>query len=113
MTDTAKPAAAAATGTAAAAPAKPAAATTAAAAPKVDRPKTVGGHALTAKITLKKNAEGKQYNATDNNPKRKGTKSFDKFAKYKDGMTVEQAQAAGINAADLTWDAKHDFITIA
>lgn len=86
----------------------------AAAAPAADaKPKTVGGYALTAKITLAKNAEGKAYNGADNNPKRKGSKSFDKFAKYKDGMTVEQAVAAGLTGADLSWDTSHKFITIA
>jgi hypothetical protein len=76
------------------------------------KPKTVGGYQLGAKITLGKNAEGKTYDGGDNNPKRKGSKSFDKFAKYKDGMTVEQAAAAGVTGADLSWDTKHGFIKI-
>ncbi len=91
----------------------------AAPAPKTDaaktepKAKTVAGHALTAKITLGKNADGKPYNGTDNNPKRKGSKSFDKFAKYRDGMTVQQATDAGLSAADLSWDKSHGFISIA
>lgn len=79
---------------------------------KPEKPKTVGGFALTAKISLGQNGEGKKYDGGDNNPKRKGSKSFDKFAKYKDGMTVEQAAAAGITGADLSWDTKHGFIKI-
>ena len=85
------------------------ASTTAAAA----KPKTVGGFALTAKISLGQNGEGKKYDASENNPKRKGSKSHAKFAKYRDGMTVEQAAAAGITGADLSWDTKHGFIKIA
>lgn len=44
------------------------------------------------------------------NPKRPGTASFDRFAKYKKGMTVAQALAAGITRADIDWDSKRDFI---
>lgn len=80
---------------------------------KEAKPKTVGGFALNSKITMGKNGEGKAYDASENNPKRKGSKSFDKFAKYQDGMTVEQAAAAGITGADLAWDTKHGFIKIA
>ena len=102
MTEKTAPAAAAATTTAAAA------------APKTEKPKTVGGFALTAKISLGTGgADNKKYDGDANNPKRKGSKSFDKFAKYKDGMTVEQAAAAGITGADLSWDTKHGFIKIA
>lgn len=77
------------------------------------KPKTVGGFALTAKITLGKNAEGKAYDGKDNNPKRKASKSFEKFAKYKNGMTVQQAVDAGLTGADLSWDTRHKFISIA
>lgn len=47
------------------------------------------------------------------NPKRAGSKSFDVFAKYKDGMTVKEAKEAGISTADLRYDSEHDFISIA
>jgi len=89
-----------------------AAKTTAAAAPKEEKAKTVGGFALTAKITLGKDKEGKAY-GKDNNPKRAGSASAALFEKYKDGMTVEQAAAAGLTAAALKWDSEHDFIKIA
>lgn len=102
VTDTNKTAAA--TGTTAAA----------AAAPAAEKAKTVGGFAMTAKITFGKKEDGKtSYDGAENNPKRKGSKSFDKFAKYKDGMTVEDAVKAGITGADLSWDSRHGFIKVA
>jgi hypothetical protein len=78
-----------------------------------EKPKTVGGFALTAKITLGKNGEGKAYNGTDNNPKRANSGSFKRFAAYKNDMTVQQALDAGLTGADLSWDARHKFINIA
>ena len=62
-------------------------------------------------ITLLTDKEGKKYGA-DNNPKREGTASADRFSKYKDGITVEQALAAGVKSADLDWDSKKGFISI-
>jgi hypothetical protein len=44
--------------------------------------------------------EGKPYGA-DNNPKRPGSKTFDRFVNYKNGMTVAQAMEAGVQAGDL------------
>ena len=76
-------------------------------------PKTHGGFAATAKITLGKNGEGKKYDASENNPKRKGSKSHAIFSKYRDGMTVAEAAEAGVSGADLTWDVKHGYISIA
>lgn len=87
--------------------------TTTAAAAAPAKPKTIGGFALTAKITFGKNAEGKSYGDAANNPKRAGSKSHTKFAKYKDGMTIQQAADAGMTGADLSWDSKHCFIKIA
>lgn len=48
----------------------------------------------------------------DYNPKRAGSSSHGRFEKYEDGMTVEDAQKAGISAGDLLWDTKHGFIEI-
>lgn len=48
----------------------------------------------------------------ESNPKRKGSKSFDRFAHYKNGMTVEQAIKAGVLFADLKWDSEHGFIAV-
>lgn len=47
------------------------------------------------------------------NPKRPGSASFDRFAKYKKGMTVAQALEAGVTRADIDWDSKRDFIKFA
>lgn len=48
----------------------------------------------------------------DYNPKRAGSASHARFEKYEDGMTVAEAQAAGVTAGDLLWDTKHGFIEI-
>lgn len=68
-------------------------------------------YADTAVISLGTDKDGKSYGA-DNNPKRAGSKSHDRFAAYKDGMTVAEAKAAGITASDLAYDAKNEFISI-
>jgi hypothetical protein len=83
----------------------------AAAAPK--EPKKIAGHAPTAKISFGADKDGKAYDTKDNNPKRAGSKSGDRFAKYKAGMTLEQAVAAGCTPADIKWDLDHKFITVA
>lgn len=65
------------------------------------------------KITMLVDKDGKPY-GKDNNPKRAGSKSADRFALYKgNGMTVKDAIAAGILMADLKYDSDHKFITIA
>lgn len=46
------------------------------------------------------------------NPKRPGTSSHDRFARYRDGMTVAQFVAAGGTTGDLTWDQTHSFIRL-
>jgi hypothetical protein len=46
------------------------------------------------------------------NPKRQGSASYDRFAAYKDGMTVKDAVAAGVLYADLSWDVGHGFISV-
>lgn len=48
----------------------------------------------------------------DKNPKREGSAAHDRFAKYRSGMTVAQAVAAGVTRGDLTFDADHSFIKI-
>lgn len=54
--------------------------------------------------------EGKKY-GKDNNPKR--GKSAERFSKYRDGMTVEEALKAGLTGVDLNWDVQRKFISIA
>ena len=46
------------------------------------------------------------------NPKREGTATAKQFDKYKTGMTVAEAGAAGFSAKSLSWDSKHGFIKI-
>lgn len=48
----------------------------------------------------------------DNNPKRKGSKAADQFAKYRDGMTIAEAYEAGLTTAELTYDVEHNYITV-
>ena len=46
------------------------------------------------------------------NPKRPGSASFDRFALYRNGMTVAQYLEAGGHRSDLNWDESRDFIRI-
>lgn len=62
-------------------------------------------------ITLLANAEGVAY-GKDNNPKRAGSKSAERFAFYVNGMTVDQALAAGISRSDLKYDVDQKFISV-
>lgn len=55
--------------------------------------------------------DGSAY-GPENNPKRKGSKAHAQFALYHEGMTIEEAYAAGITTAELTYDVEHDFITV-
>ncbi len=63
-------------------------------------------------ITLLVDKEGNKYGAA-NNPKRKGSKSAERFALYKTGMTVKKFLDAGGTGADLKWDTEKNFIKIA
>jgi hypothetical protein len=38
------------------------------------------------------------------NPKRPGSASFDRYALYRVGMTVDEAIAAGVKREDIAWD---------
>jgi len=64
-----------------------------------------------ATITLLADKDGKPY-GKDNNPKRQGSKSGERFALYTNGMTVDQAIAAGITRPDLDFDVQKKFISI-
>lgn len=46
------------------------------------------------------------------NPKRKGSLSYDRFKLYKDGMTVEKYLEKGGRAPDLAYDAEHKYIKL-
>ncbi len=46
------------------------------------------------------------------NPKREGTPSAERFALYKNGMTVKEAKEAGVKAADISYDSEKGFISV-
>jgi hypothetical protein len=64
----------------------------------------------TSVIKLLTDKDGKQY-GPENNPKKPGSNTAARFAKYVDGMTVKDAREAGIYG-DLSYDAAHNFIEI-
>lgn len=82
-----------------------------AAAPKEPAAKTYGGYPELSTITLLTDKDGKPY-GKDNNPKRAGSKSATRFEVYKNGMTIKDAIAAGVTAADIPYDVAHNYITI-
>lgn len=75
-------------------------------------PRAPKGYGLEDKIHFGKNAEGKAY-GPGNNPKRPNSGSHTRFALYKDGQTIGAALDAGVETADILWDANHKFIIIA
>lgn len=87
--------------------AKSSTATAAPKAPKAPKPaaepRKVAGYPRTAKITI----------AVDENPKRKGSGAHIRFAKYKNGQSIQSALDAGITPADIKWDLEKGFIKLA
>jgi hypothetical protein len=75
-------------------------------------PQAPKGYTLADTIHFAKNAEGKEYHPTENNPKRPSSVSHARFAQYKNGMTIGDALAAGVLSADISWDVSHKFIII-
>lgn len=63
------------------------------------------------KIRLLSNAEGAKY-GPENNPKRAGSASHDRFALYSDGMTIAAAVEKGVKTDDLAWDIRKGFIEV-
>lgn len=49
---------------------------------------------------------------SEKNPKREGSKSFHRFAAYRDGMTVKEAKEAGVLAGDVAYDLGHGYIKL-
>lgn len=96
---------------AAAKPAKEAKAPKAPKEPKEKGPRAPKGMALTDKITFGTDKDQNAY-GPKNNPKKAGSKSHANFAKYKSGMTVAAALAAGVTSGDLAWDKSHGFINV-
>lgn len=77
-----------------------------------EKTKKRGAYPEDAVITMGSDSEGNAY-GPENNPKRKGSASFDRFALYSDGMTVAQFVDAGGRTADLKYDADKGFISVA
>ena len=75
--------------------------------------RVIGGHKLSAVITLGTDKEGVKF-GPKNNPKREGSASAGRFANYRDGMTIEKALAAGLTSGDIVFDSdpKRGFITL-
>ena len=46
------------------------------------------------------------------NPKRKGTASYERFARYRDGMSVAEFVKAGGTQGDLRWDQERGFVRL-
>lgn len=64
-----------------------------------------------AKIALQKDADGKIY-GPDNNPKRAGSKTHERFKLYKTGMSVGDFLKAGGQMADISYDVDKGFIKV-
>lgn len=79
--------------------------------PKERAPAGPRGVPQDATIHMLSDKSGKPY-GVDNNPKRAGTAGHERFAKYTDGMTVGEAIAAGVWAADIKWDLDKKFIEV-
>lgn len=77
------------------------------------KPKAAKPDKASAKAEKLAKDDARKITFVAENPKRPGSASFDRFAKYKKGMTVAQAIAAGVTRADIDWDSKRDFIKFA
>ena len=64
-----------------------------------------------AVIRMKTDKDGKHY-GPKNNPKREGSSASERFAKYREGMTVKAAKEAGITASDVRYDSDHGYIEV-
>jgi len=63
--------------------------------------------------------DSKYYNLDDKikvlakeNPKKAGSKTYDRWNNYKDGMTVREVMEKGTTQEDLIYDWRHEFISI-
>ncbi len=46
------------------------------------------------------------------NPKKPGSASFDRYAKYQEGITVSDALSRGLTPGDIKWDVDHGHIVL-
>jgi hypothetical protein len=63
--------------------------------------------------TRARNADKTISVLAEKNPKREGTKAYDRFKLYKDGMTVAEFIKKGGSAADVSYDVEHKHIRLA
>lgn len=49
---------------------------------------------------------------SETNPKRPGTSAHERFAKYRDGMTVAEFLRAGGTRGDISWDTERGFVRL-
>jgi hypothetical protein len=54
----------------------------------------------------------KIYVLAEKNPKRVGSKAYDYFEAYQDGMTVEEYLANGGDRGNLNWDSTHGIVRV-
>lgn len=64
-----------------------------------------------SRIAMGQNSEGRQY-GPEFNPKKVGSLSHERFARYREGMTVDEAMAQGLGSKDFDYDSKKGFISI-
>lgn len=74
--------------------------------------KTIASNIKAAEKNGKFTEDQKIKVLVDENPKRKGSSAFDKFKKYKDGMTVAQYLKKRGTRSALRYDTEHGFISI-
>ena len=48
----------------------------------------------------------------EENPKTAGMACYERFNRYRDGMTVQEAIREGVEPADIKWDLRHGFIAL-
>lgn len=63
-------------------------------------------------VTVRKSDPRKIVHVSPTNPKKQGSASYDRFALYRVGMTVDEFVRAGGTIADVKWDAERGFIKL-
>lgn len=80
---------------------------------KVPAKKVSAAKKVLAKKAAGLAAESKITIVAAENPKRKGTAAYKRFAKYQNGQTVESALSKGLQRRDINYDLQHGFIQVA
>jgi hypothetical protein len=70
--------------------------------------------AATARKRIDENSTIRITTEEGKNPKRPGSAAYDRFALYRDGMTVKEAKEAGVSATDISYDSapEHGYISL-